>query len=62
VTDAGSLEPIVLKLIAENPDKVEAYKNGKTGLLSFFVGQVMRETGGKANPQLLQELVRSKLT
>ncbi len=62
VTDAGSLEPIVLKLIAENPDKVEAYRNGKTGLLSFFVGQVMRETGGKANPQLLQELVRSKLT
>jgi glutaminyl-tRNA synthetase len=62
VTDAGSLEPIVLKLIAENPDKVEAYRNGKTGLLSFFVGQVMRETSGKANPQLLQELVRSKLT
>jgi glutaminyl-tRNA synthetase len=62
VSDAGSLEPIVLKLIAENPDKVEAYRNGKTGLLSFFVGQVMRETGGKANPQLLQELVRSKLT
>lgn len=62
VTDAGSLEPIVLRLIAENPDKVEAYRNGKTGLLSFFVGQVMRETGGKANPQLLQELVRSKLT
>jgi glutaminyl-tRNA synthetase len=62
VTDAGSLEPLVLRLIAENPDKVAAYKNGKTGLLSFFVGQVMRETGGKANPQLLQELVRSKLT
>jgi glutaminyl-tRNA synthetase len=62
VTDVNSLEPIVLKLIAENPDKVEAYRNGKTGLLSFFVGQVMRETGGKANPQLLQELVRSKLT
>lgn len=62
VTDMSGLEPIVLKLIAENPDKVEAYRNGKTGLLSFFVGQVMRETGGKANPQLLQELVRSKLT
>jgi glutaminyl-tRNA synthetase len=62
VTDVSSFEPIVLKLIAENPDKVEAYRNGKTGLLSFFVGQVMRETGGKANPQLLQELVRSKLT
>jgi glutaminyl-tRNA synthetase len=61
VTDLSSLEPVVLKLIAENPDKVEAYKNGKTGLLSFFVGQVMRTTGGKANPQLLQELVRSKL-
>ena len=61
VTDLSSLEPLVLKLIAENPDKVEAYKNGKTGLLGFFVGQVMRETGGKANPQLLQELVRSKL-
>ncbi|MGL4611670.1 MAG: glutamine--tRNA ligase/YqeY domain fusion protein [Trueperaceae bacterium] len=62
VTDVGSLEPIVLRLIAENPDKAEAYRNGKTGLLSFFVGQAMRETSGKANPQLLQELVRSKLT
>lgn len=61
LTDASSLEPLVLKLIAENPDKVSAYQQGKTGLLSFFVGQVMRETGGKANPQLLQELVRAKL-
>jgi glutaminyl-tRNA synthetase len=62
VTDLSSLEPVVLRLIQENPDKVEAYRNGKTGLLSFFVGQVMRETGGKANPQLLQELIRNKLS
>jgi glutaminyl-tRNA synthetase len=61
VTDEGAVELIVNKVIAENPDKVAAYRGGKTGLLGFFVGQVMRETQGKANPQLVQELVRGKL-
>jgi glutaminyl-tRNA synthetase len=62
VTDTSTIEPVVDRLIMENPDKVEAYRGGKTGLLGFFVGQVMRETGGKANPQLVQDLVKQKLS
>lgn len=61
VSEAGALEPILDRLIAENPDKVVAYRSGKTGLMGFFVGQVMRETQGQANPQLVQELVAKKL-
>jgi len=61
VTDRGALEPIVEGLLAAHPDKVHEYRNGKTGLLGFFVGQVMRETRGTANPELVQELVRQKL-
>ena len=61
VTDTGELEPIIDALIAQNSDKVEAYRGGKTGLMGFFVGQVMRETKGAANPQLVQELLISKL-
>ncbi len=61
VTNTGELEPIVDGIIANNPDKVEAYRGGKTGLLGFFVGQVMRETKGTANPQLVQDLLKSKL-
>ena len=62
IVDKSSLTPIVKRLVAENPDKAEAYKNGKTGLMGFFVGQVMRETGGTANPQLVQSLVRDALS
>ena len=58
VSDRGALEPIIDALIAQNPDKAAAYRGGKTGLLGFFVGQVMRETKGQANPQLAQELVK----
>ncbi|MER3481452.1 MAG: glutamine--tRNA ligase [Meiothermus sp.] len=61
VSEAGALEPILERLMAENPDKVAAYRGGKTGLMGFFVGQVMRETQGRANPQLVQELVAKKL-
>ena len=61
ISDAGAIEPIVDRLIAENPDKVKAYRAGKTALAGFFVGQVMRETQGRANPQLVQDLVARKL-
>lgn len=61
VSDAGQLEAVLDKIMAANPDKTEAYRNGKTGLLGFFVGQMMRETGGQANPQVVQDLVKSKL-
>lgn len=61
VSDASAIEPIVERIMSANPDKVEAYRGGKTGLLGFFVGQVMRETRGQANPQLVQELVTRRL-
>ena len=61
VSDAGTLEPLVDALITQHPDKVAAYRGGKTGLLGFFVGQLMRETKGQANPQLAQELIKRKL-
>jgi len=62
MSDTSAIAPIVERIVAANPDKVVAYHNGKTGLLGFFVGQVMRETGGQANPQLVQELIVRKLS
>jgi glutaminyl-tRNA synthetase len=61
VTEAATLEPIIDRLIAQSPDKVMAYRAGKTALAGYFVGQVMRETQGRANPQVAQELVARKL-
>ncbi len=62
VSDASAIEPIVDRLIAENPEKVRAFRGGKTALAGFFVGQVMRETQGRANPQVVQDLLARKLT
>jgi aspartyl-tRNA(Asn)/glutamyl-tRNA(Gln) amidotransferase subunit B len=61
VSDTAELEPIVLRILEANPGQVEAYRGGKEGLLGFFVGQVMKETGGKANARAVSELVREKL-
>lgn len=61
VSDSSSIEPIVEKVIAENPGQVEQYRGGKTKLLGFFVGQVMKETGGKANPQQVNEIIKARL-
>ena len=61
VSDAGELEPLVDAVLAANPGQVDAYRGGKDGLLGFFVGQVMKETQGKANPRVVSELVRDKL-
>jgi aspartyl-tRNA(Asn)/glutamyl-tRNA(Gln) amidotransferase subunit B len=62
VSDASELEPIVDRILAANPGQVEAYRGGKEGLLGFFVGQVMRETQGKADPKIVNGLLREKLT
>jgi aspartyl-tRNA(Asn)/glutamyl-tRNA(Gln) amidotransferase subunit B len=62
ITDAAELESLVDKVIAENPEQVEDYRGGKEGLLGFFVGQVMRQTEGRANPKLVNELLRDKLS
>lgn len=61
VTDTSAIEPIVDEVLAANPDNVAAYKGGKTQLLGFFVGQVMKATGGKANPAMVNELLKEKL-
>jgi aspartyl-tRNA(Asn)/glutamyl-tRNA(Gln) amidotransferase subunit B len=61
ITEAGDLEPLVDQILAANPQHVESYRAGKEGLLGFFVGQVMKETEGRANPKLVNELLREKL-
>jgi len=61
VSDATQIETAVDKVMAANPDEVQAYSSGKTKLLGFFVGQVMRETKGKANPQVVNEVLSEKL-
>lgn len=61
VTDSGAIEAIVEKVIAANPANVEAYRGGKTGLMGWFVGQVMKESQGKANPGVVNSLLKEKL-
>jgi aspartyl-tRNA(Asn)/glutamyl-tRNA(Gln) amidotransferase subunit B len=61
IADVGELDPVIDRILGENQQQVEAYRGGKEGLLGFFVGQVMRETGGKANPKVVNERVREKL-
>jgi aspartyl-tRNA(Asn)/glutamyl-tRNA(Gln) amidotransferase subunit B len=61
VSDAGELGPIVDAVIAEHPDVVEQFRGGKDGVISFLVGQVMKRSGGSANPKLAQELLRERL-
>jgi glutaminyl-tRNA synthetase len=61
VSDASALEPIVDRVLAENPDPVARYRAGKTGLLGFLVGQVMKASGGAARPETVQALLKQKL-
>jgi aspartyl-tRNA(Asn)/glutamyl-tRNA(Gln) amidotransferase subunit B len=61
VSDTAELDPVIDGVLAANPAQVEAYRGGKDGLLGFFVGQVMKATGGKANPKVVNERVREKL-
>jgi glutaminyl-tRNA synthetase len=61
VSDEGAIAKIVDEVLRANPDKVDQYRAGKTGLLGFFTGQVMRSSGGKANPQVIQELLGVRL-
>jgi len=61
VSDADQLGPLVDRILEANPGQVAAYRGGKEGLLGFFVGQVMKETQGKANPRVVNDLVREKL-
>ncbi|MGN0905306.1 MAG: Asp-tRNA(Asn)/Glu-tRNA(Gln) amidotransferase subunit GatB [Alphaproteobacteria bacterium] len=61
VTDTSAIEKIIDEVIAANPDKVAEYRSGKDKLIGWFVGQTMRASQGKANPGLLNELLKKKL-
>ena len=61
ISDAGALEAIVEELLAAHPGEVEAYRGGKTKLQGFFVGQLMKKTGGKADPKLANQILGKKL-
>jgi aspartyl-tRNA(Asn)/glutamyl-tRNA(Gln) amidotransferase subunit B len=62
VSDLSSLEPAVDQVIAANPAQVAEFKAGKDKLIGFFVGQVMKATGGKANPGVIQEMIKKKIS
>ena len=61
ISDEGELEKLVDNVISSNPENVEKYKNGKDKLFGFFVGEAMKLSKGKANPKVLNELLKSKL-
>ena len=61
VSDTGAIEAMIDEILATNVDKVEEYRGGKNKLFGFFVGQVMQKTQGKANPQVVNQLLRPKL-
>jgi len=60
-SDTGAIEEVIAKVLADNADKVEQYKGGKEALFGFFVGQTMKAMAGKANPQVVNELLRKAL-
>ncbi|MBR1617100.1 Asp-tRNA(Asn)/Glu-tRNA(Gln) amidotransferase GatCAB subunit B, partial [bacterium] len=61
ISDESSILPIVQKVVSSNPEQVQAYKGGRDKLFGFFVGQVMKETKGRANPQMLNKLLKEEL-
>jgi len=61
ITDTGAIEAIIDKIIADNPGQVEQYRSGKDKVFAFFVGQVMKEMQGKANPAEVNKMLRAKL-
>ena len=61
MTDTSQIEAIVDEIIANNPDNVASYKGGKNNLFGWFVGQVLKQTQGKANPGVVNKLLKDKL-
>ncbi|MBU1146458.1 Asp-tRNA(Asn)/Glu-tRNA(Gln) amidotransferase subunit GatB [Patescibacteria group bacterium] len=62
ISDADELEKIINGLIGEHPDEATEYKQGKTALIQFFIGQTMKKTQGKANPKVAEEIIKKKLS
>ena len=61
ITDAGEIAKIIDQVIALNPVQLEQYRSGKDRVFGFFVGQVMKATQGKANPQIINDLLKKAL-
>jgi aspartyl-tRNA(Asn)/glutamyl-tRNA(Gln) amidotransferase subunit B len=61
ISDTGEIEKAVAEVLAKNPGEVERFKSGDEKLIGFFVGQVMKATKGKANPKVLNDLLKQKL-
>jgi aspartyl-tRNA(Asn)/glutamyl-tRNA(Gln) amidotransferase subunit B len=61
VSDTSAIDPIVDTVIAGHPDEVERYRGGQKKLIGFFVGQVMKETKGKANPKIVNEILEEEV-
>lgn len=61
ISDEGLIEEVIIKIISSNPDAIEDYKKGKKNALTFLVGQVMKETKGKANPKIVNDLLKEKV-
>lgn len=61
VTDTGAIEKVIDDVLIANPDKVAEYKSGKDKLFGFFIGQIMKASGGKANPDMVNEILKNKL-
>ena len=62
VSNTSSLEPLIEEVLKQNPKQVEQFRQGKTKVVGYFVGQIMEKTSGKANPQQVNQLVLKKLT
>ncbi|MEX0890438.1 MAG: Asp-tRNA(Asn)/Glu-tRNA(Gln) amidotransferase subunit GatB, partial [Balneolaceae bacterium] len=61
VSDTGFIEPIVEQVVADNPEEAQKYRDGKKQVIGFFIGQVMKQSKGKANPKQVRELIAEKL-
>ena len=61
VTDSTEIEKIINKVLEENPTQLEQYKSGKERLFGFFVGQIMKASKGKANPEQVNKLLKDRL-
>jgi aspartyl-tRNA(Asn)/glutamyl-tRNA(Gln) amidotransferase subunit B len=62
ITDKNQIETVINEIIDNNQDKVQEYKSGKTKLYGFFVGEVMKSTKGKANPEIVNSILGGKLS
>ncbi|MEZ4871395.1 MAG: hypothetical protein R2827_03935 [Bdellovibrionales bacterium] len=61
ITDEGAIEKIIDEIISKNAGQVEQYREGKTKLFGFFVGQAMKATKGQASPEIVNQILKSKL-